>query len=62
MAPELFSVEQNAGKSGIPTPQSDIFALGMVAYEVMTSSLLDAPINPNLVHPGVHGTSAVPRK
>ncbi|KAF9641932.1 kinase-like protein [Thelephora ganbajun] len=36
MAPELLSIEQNAGKSGISTRQSDIFALAMVTLEVFT--------------------------
>lgn len=61
MAPELFNVEQNPEKSGTPTRQSDVFALGMVAIEVNTflpSS--DVLIVYNLWHLGVHGTSAVP--
>ena len=59
MAPEILNIEQNAGRPGVHTPQSDIFALGMVTFEVMTSSLF-ALNSPNLAYPGVHGTSAVP--
>ncbi|KAF9647764.1 kinase-like protein [Thelephora ganbajun] len=39
MAPELFIVEQNAGKSGISTRQSDVFALAMVTLEVFTGQV-----------------------
>ena len=35
MAPELFKVEQNPSNSCVPTRRSDIFALGMVTFEVM---------------------------
>jgi len=61
MAPELFSVGQNVGKPAIPTRQSDVFALGMVTFEVMTSSLPDIPVEADLVYPGVHGMRAVSR-
>ena len=36
MAPELFALEQNEGTLGKSTPQSDVFALGMVTLEVIT--------------------------
>ncbi|KAF9780742.1 hypothetical protein BJ322DRAFT_279145 [Thelephora terrestris] len=39
MAPELFGVEENESKSGTPTPESDVFALGMVAVEVFTGQV-----------------------
>ena len=61
MAPELFSVGQNVGKPAILTRQSDVFALGMVTFEVTTPSL-DILVDADLVYPGVHGTSAVSRR
>ena len=33
MAPELFDINDE-GKSGLSTRQSDVFALGMVTFEV----------------------------
>jgi len=62
MAPELFSVGQNVGKPAIPTRQSDVFALGMVTFEVMKSPLLEVLVDADLVYPDVHGTSAVSRR
>ena len=37
MAPELFGVVENGSKPRAPTPQTDIFAFGMVAIEVIVS-------------------------
>ena len=62
MAPELLDIEQNANKPHAPTPQSDVFALGMVAIEVIRSTLSDNLAIPNLKHSGVHRTGAIPRK
>ncbi|KAF9789355.1 kinase-like domain-containing protein [Thelephora terrestris] len=39
MAPELLGLEQNPNKRCLPTPQSDAFALGMVAIEVFTGQV-----------------------
>jgi len=61
MAPELFGVGQNTGKPRVPTPRSDVFALGMVTLEVKFSLSLVSN-NPNLTQPGVHGTSTIPRE
>ena len=61
MAPEILGIEQIAAKPRTPTPQSDVFALGMVAIEVIAFVLSDArPFLNNLTRPGVHGASAVP--
>ena len=62
MAPELFAIEQNEGALGNSTPQSDVFALGMVTFEVITPPLSVAIVVSDLTHSGVHGTSSVPRQ
>ena len=62
MAPELLDIEQNANTPRTPTPQSDVFALGMVAVEVIRSTLSNTLDTPNLAHSGVHRAGAVPRK
>jgi hypothetical protein len=48
MAPELLNVEQNPEKSGTPTRQSDVFAFGMVAIEVIVTPSFDVLIVYNL--------------
>ena len=40
MAPELF--ETSKGKSGLSTRESDIFALGMVTFEVRNAYLVES--------------------
>ena len=59
MAPELLSVDENSSAAGAPTTQSDVFALGMVAIEVITS--LSSDIH-KLTYLGVYWPSPVPRK
>ena len=61
MAPELLEVKQNADNPRTPTPQSDVFALGMVAVEVIKSTLFHTLAIPNLTRSGVHRTATVPR-
>ena len=46
MAPELLGIEESAEKSRKHTSQSDVFALGMVAIEVITSVLSDTLVIP----------------
>ena len=43
MAPELFNIGTE-GTSGLSTRESDIFALGMVTFEVRNDSLEDRPM------------------
>ena len=63
MAPELLGIEPSTDNSRTPTSQSDLFALGMVAIEVITSvlSVTWSFLN-DLTHLGVYRASAVPRK
>ena len=59
MAPELFNI--NHEEFNLPTSESDVFALGMVAFEVSVSR--GRPFNgfesPSLTS-GVYRTSPVP--
>lgn len=63
MAPELFNINDE-DKSGLSTRASDVFALGMVTFEVR--SVQQARLShgfepPCCTFPGVHGAIAVPR-
>lgn len=60
MAPELLGgIDDNLDKSGTPTPQSDVFAFGMVAVEVITSPLSHSRITHYLGRLGVLRTYAI---
>lgn len=59
MAPEVFDTN-NEGWLNIPTRESDVFALGMVTFEVRNVHLGRLFRGLNLPS-GVHRTSAVPR-
>ena len=60
MAPELFNIDTEGG-SGLSTRESDVFALGMVTFEVRNVSTGSSPYVLKLLYipSGVHWTSAV---
>jgi hypothetical protein len=63
MAPELFNIN-NEGKSGLPTCESDSFALGMVTFEARNVCREDYFMILKLLlcfPSGIHRTSAVCR-